>query len=336
MHESGMRRASFNKVQIPPGDPRGKGMFRCPHSPPACATHPPCLFFSLLFFLFLSFFLEHCLKEWIKPVRAWVDVVMFMAPIAWWLFYDVCVLASVMPWCLHCDVVIWGGQGHAYITYTYPIRGMKCTYKSYECCMPRACVWGPWSHKQVLLRSKCTITRPGMKCLGVPCKPNSLPDWSALQDPSQFSIKRNGLCWPKKCASLACIFRKVFLARRREAPASLELVAFPVGVEVGTEPSPQWCDVAVLLSKRKETSFAACRMKPSPRRPACSAPAGPRPGAAGAKAEWPERPGGTAMQPGAGGHCVSSEGKSFLGNTLTTWSSQTCKRQYFFYFLGFF
>lgn len=144
MHESGMRRASFNKVQIPLRDPRGRGLFGCPHSPPACATHPPpCLFFlSPPPLFFCHFFLEHCLKEWIKAVRAWIDVVMFMAPIAWWLFYGVCVLASVMLWCLRCDVVIWGGQGHGYITCTSPIRGVECTYKSYKCWVTGPWVWG--------------------------------------------------------------------------------------------------------------------------------------------------------------------------------------------------
>lgn len=201
MHESGMRRASFNKVQIPLGDPRGKGMFRCPHSPPACATHPlPCLFsffFSLPpFFFFCHFFLEHCLKEWIKSVEAWVDVVMFIAPIAWWLFYGVCVLASVMPWCLCCDVVIWGGQGRGYITYMYPIRGIKCTYKSYKCWIPGAWVRGPSSPKQVLVRNKCAVTQPGTKWLRVASKPKSLPGWSALQDTMQSSVKRNAIYWP--------------------------------------------------------------------------------------------------------------------------------------------
>ena len=43
----------------------------------------------------------------------------------------------------------------------------------------------------------CAVMWPDMKWLRVACKPDSLPDWSVLQDLTQFSIKRNGLCWPK-------------------------------------------------------------------------------------------------------------------------------------------
>lgn len=121
---------------------------------------------------------------------------MFMAAIAWWLFYDVCVLASVMPWCLRwcCHL---GRAGLNYITYVYLVCSVKCTYKSYKCCMPRVCVQESSSLKQVLMRNKWSVMQPGIKCLRVSCKPNSSPDWSVLQHPMQFSIKRNGPCCPK-------------------------------------------------------------------------------------------------------------------------------------------
>lgn len=53
-------------------------------------------------------------------------------------------------------------------------------------------------------------------------------------------------------------------------------------------------------------------MKPLSRRASCSAPTGPLTGAAGAKAEWQSRPGGTALQPRGCRPLPCTWGKIFL------------------------
>lgn len=113
----------------------------------------------------------------------------------------------------------------------------------------------------------------------------------------------------KVCSSCLCLqtalLSKVEVglgARMR----GLELLVFPYGCGGG-----HWNVLGVMWY---------AWMKPLSRRAPCSAPTGPVTGAAGAKAEWQSRPGGTAVQPV--GHCLSPERKAFSGNILTTCCSQ--------------